>query len=370
MGNQQTGSTQFCSTGQLYSRRSDMQTSKLDLNSRIGYDTSTKQRSTFQHFYKTHQQIAPQQQGQEEIVEITYHGIDKLKNMSNQGSRKKAYQEAENYTVDSKVANCSNEYFKVFEGFSGNIQINENGRVQYTDITGTKHYEKYNRDKIGKIFPMGISYGGLTKTIWFKDNVSRDDCFNLMTTLPPPSYETVIANPTKFRIVEEGEPEGGDLQVFEGINDRNVIVHSENIVLYTDINEVKHCQYYNKNQIKKCFPSGICFGGLTKVIWLKTAMERDHCFMRMQCGEKQGLDAVIEEAKSQEFTGLYGGVVLHGDSQIEFTTLSGSRVKCSYEPSGIRESFPKGISYGGLPKSIWFRDAREREKCINAMRSM
>jgi len=53
-------------------------------------------------------------------------------------------------------------------------------------------------------------------------------------------------------------------------------------VVYTDIDGEKHRVNYSKYKIDKCFPHGICFGGIPRTIWLKDETERDLCFMLMQ----------------------------------------------------------------------------------------
>jgi len=262
---------------------------------------------------------------------------------------------------------------KVFEGIFGNVVIKKVGLILYTDITGKKHCEEYNRDEIEKIFPMGISSGGLTKTIWFNDFEARDNCFEAMSTLPPPSYKQVIANHSDYVEMEEEEEEEEDsnMKVFEGINGCHVFVHADNLVRYTDINGNKHFLHYNKHTIDKCFPNGIQHGGLNRTIWLKDEMERDLCFTLMQSNmEDDEVEEITEKSLKNKFNGLYGPVVLHKDSQIEFNSISGDHLKCFYNGSEIIESFPKGISYGRLPKTIWFRDVEDRDRCIEAMRKM
>jgi len=397
MGNESSVGTQFCSRGQLYSRRSQMASYKSDLETRVGY-TTTKPRFQVQRIQNTHQQMASQQQNQEEIVEIPITGPGKWKITKEvfeipEETQRAVKPKKKSFNVyvscldleedpiyqpkpdtEAEIVDHFKEDFTFFEGMFGNVIINKNGLILYTDITGRSHCEEYDRDEIGKIFPMGISYGGLTKSIWFKDAIARDDCFDMMTTLPPPSYEHVMANLQKFALLPEDEPEEEyeNIKVFKGINDTDVIVHSENVVLYTGIDETAYCLHYNKHNIRKCFPNGIRYGGLPRTIWLKDEMERDMCFMLMQWNmEKCDSDSeIIKESSEQKFTGLYGDVVLHSDSQIEFTSLSGQRVKCFYEPGEIDECFPQGISYGRLVKTIWFRDVEEREKCIGAMRKM
>jgi len=400
MGNQQSGGIEFCSKGQLYTDRSNMNSVKPDPEFRVGYNNSTKPTFQVQRIQKAHQQMASQQQNQEDAVEIPLSGpgkwklpisffdtedkvevgekskpsfnvyiscLDKEEELYSTNKTRKVKQE-----VEGEVLDFFKEDYSVLEGLFGNVIFNKEGLILYTDINGKQHCEEYDRENIQKIFPMGISFGGLTKSIWFEDGVARDEAFEMMISVPP-SYKAVMANPSKYAIIEADACEVVDddnMKVFEGINGTNVIVHSDNIVLYTDINKKKHCVTYNKHNIRKCFPKGICFGDLPKAIWFTDEMERDLCFMLMQWNMEDESNAIPEKSSSQRFVGLYGNVVLHADSQIEFTSLTGEHFKCFYEPSDISEIFPQGISYGRLPKTIWFRDVAERKKCIKAMREM
>jgi len=400
MGNQHSGGVEFCSKGQLYTDRGEMTRFKLDPEYRVGYNISTKPTFQVQRIQKAHQQMAPQQQNQEDVVEIPLSGPGKFKlpvsffetedRAEVAEKRKPSFnvyiscldKEEElcsaakipkvNQEVEGEMVDFYKDDYTVIEGLFGNVIINEKGLVLYTDIYGEQHCEEYERDEIGKIFPMGISFGGLTKSIWFEDAAARNEAFEAMLSVPP-SYKAVMANPAKYAIMEADACEVVDddnMKVFEGINNTNVIVHSDNIVLYTDINKKKHCITYNKHNIRKCFPNGICYGGLPKAIWFTDQMERDLCFMLMQWNMEDESNEMPEEPTAQSFTALYGNVILHTDSQIEFTSFAGDRLKSFYEPSDIREIFPQGISFGRLPKTIWFRDDGEREKCIEAMRKM
>jgi len=379
MGNQQSGGPQFCSRGQLYTDRGEMSSFKSDPESRVGYDISTRPKFQVQRIQNTHQQIVPQQQMQEEIVEIPLEaGISKFQksffDIYDDEPEVAGSSKAKdlNKDVDVEMMDYYKDYFTVFEGVFGNIVINKTGVVVYTDLTGKEHCDNYDRENIEKIFPMGISFGGLTKSIWFKDASARNEAFDMMIFMPP-SYNAVMANPTKFAVTEDDvrEPDDNDnMKIFEGINETNVIVHADNIVLYTDINKTKHCVSYDKHNIRKCFPNGICYGGLPKSIWFNDEMERDLCFMLMQWNMEDECDEKPKESSKQNFTGLYGAVVLHPDSQIEFTSLTGDHLKCFYEPSEILEIFPMGIAFGRLPKTLWFQEVGERDKCIEAMRKM
>merc|ERR550534_1406582 len=128
------------------------------------------------------------------------------------------------------------------------------------------------------------------------------------------------------------------------------MVHSDNIVRYIDLNMKWHCVAYCKHNISKCFPHGICNGGLPKAIWFNDEMERDLCFMLMRWNLNEDITATLRESPVQKFTGLNGGIFLHSDSQIEYTSLTGDIIKCFFEPSAIVETFPLGISYGSFLK--------------------
>jgi len=397
MGNQQSGSLQICSAEQLYTCRGAMDSYKSEINARVGYNISKhilkEPRFQMQRFQNP-QQLVTQQQRQEEVVEMTPITPKSFLETSKQEKvvekdpvRKKrstfnvyiscldqeeelGTQKNSEKTIEAEIVDHFKDDLTVFNGLFGNVIINKNGLVLYTDIKGVKHCEDYDQDKIGKIFPMGISYGGLSKSIWFQDVEVRNSCFELMANLKPSSMVTDNVNEFKEEQIEDGND---NLVVFEGINSRNVIVHADNIVLYTDIKGDKHCVHYNKYNIKKCFPNGIQSGGLKRTIWFNDEMERDLCFMLMQWNvSEEQVEEVAEKSSNREFefTGLFGSVLLNADCKIEYTTLQGDRVESFYEPSKITESFPKGISYGRLPKTIWFQDEQERKRCIDAMRNV
>jgi len=391
MGNQLSGGTQVCSGVQLYTNRNEMTGYKSYSETRIGYNVTTTPKFQVQRIQKTYQQILPQQQIQEKVVEKSLSVPGKMeilksffdKHTDEARELKKTKQgfnqsiscleqrqetilpahrnEVEILAPETNFADDYKDDIMFFKGLYGEVFIKKNGQVQYTDITGINHCEDFDREHIRKIFPMGISYGGLTKSIWFRDGTARDDAFDTMISLPP-SYSAVMKTPTKFAMSEDIDSElddSDDIKTFQGINDRKVIVHSESIVLYTDLDKNKHCVDFNKHHIRKCFPFGIHSGGLPRTIWFNNEMERDQCMVSMRWN-----------VQKQEFAGLYGSIILQTDSQIEFTSLSGDRVKYFYQPKDIRKIFPQGISYGGLQKTIWFRDVNEREKCIKAMRQM
>jgi len=282
------------------------------------------------------------------------------------------------------------ESMKVYEGLFGHVIVHVNGLVLYTDINGEKHCEDFDAESLRKTFPMGISFGSLSKSIWFEDPVERDNCFDEMTKKlnqdaelcgpqNPPTYEDVMTNPGYYEpqrqqeqmaleeCDEHEETDEDNIKVFEGINKRDVIVHADNLVLFTDINGFKHCVNYNPREIKKSFPNGISYGGLPKSIWFADAQERDLCYALMQWN----LDQYEEEQQEPDvYEGLYGRVTVHKDGQVEYTSLTGDRIKCFYEPSEIAEVFPMGISYGRLPKTIWFNDAQDASACLTKMRNI
>jgi len=390
MGNQQTGSLQFCSEGQLHTCRGAMTSCKSEFDARVDYlskHISKETRFQMQRFQTPHQQMPSQQQRQENVVEMTPLSPKSFLETQKQelvmqaepASKKPSFnvyiscldKDEEMFTQtkadgDSEIIDNFKDDLSVFMGVYGNVIINKQGLALYTDIRGRKHCEEYNKGEIRKIFPMGISSGGLAKTIWFKDDETCDNCFDVMTNLP--SDKAVDA--TEDEPVKEDD-NNDNMMVFEGVNSRNVIVHSENLVLYTDIKGNKHCISYNKHKITKCFPNGIQNGGLTKTIWFKDEMERDLCYMLMQWNlDEEDEEDITEKSSNHKFNGLCGSVFLNSDSQIEFTSLSGDIIKCFYEPSRIKETFPKGISYGRLPKTIWFQESQERDRCIEAMRNV
>jgi len=256
----------------------------------------------------------------------------------------------------------------VFEGIFGTISLTANGFVQYTDICGTDFLEKYESDQIQKTFPMGISYGGLSKSLWFKNGEERDECFDIMAKDLPHFYASVIANPENYNvpgwlIPQKKNEDSSNMKVFDGIQGNDVVVYQDNTVQYTDLDGVKHSVVYKRHTIKKCFPHGICFGGLDRAIWLSDETERDLCFMVMQVtGESKD-----EKDEEITFPALYGSVVLR-EEKVNFTSLVGERITAvRYDPKSIYRVFPLGITGGGLPHSIWFKDINDMENCFNAM---
>merc|ERR1719193_1621677 len=167
-----------------------------------------------QRIQKTNQQIASQQQRQEELVEMaplsprSVFETSKLEVvMEKEPARQKpstfnvyiscldqeeelVTQTSEKPEIETKMIDHFKDEFSVFNGLFGNVIINNDGLVLYTDIAGGKHCEDYDCDDIEKIFPMGISHGGLSKSIWFRNAEERDNCFNLMAKLKPSSCQT------------------------------------------------------------------------------------------------------------------------------------------------------------------------------------
>jgi len=274
-----------------------------------------------------------------------------------------------------------------YEGLFGNVIIHDNGLALYTDINGEKYCEDFEADGLIKTFPLGISDGGLTKSIWFNDVIERDECFDAMTKKlkekdAPPSYNEVVQNPEKYALSEqddvevdlnetESEEEGEEddhVKVFEGLGGMQVIVHEDNLVLFTDINGEKHCRAYDPRSLQKTFPSGISGGDLPKSIWFEEEQERDLCFALMQWNMAE-LDEYVppEEEGIKEYSGLYGAVFLHPDGIIEYTSLTGEMIRTYFEPDEVQGTFPMGISYGRLPKTVWFETQEDREKCLEDM---
>jgi len=294
-----------------------------------------------------------QQQKQEEFCDF----IEPVKHQKDKPKIQVVAQE-KNVTENNK---------RTFEGIFGDVVLNED-RVSYKDCSGEEFNEMFNPKLLKKTFPMGISYGGLTKSVWFKDIADRDACFETMTGYLPPSYAAVMSNPSLFSIPNDMpvSVEEDKHKVFDGICENNVIVRRNGSVSYTDINGEQHCVSFNRNKIQKCFPHGICFGGLTRTIWLKNEIERDLCYVFMQT---VGETDEIEEDEKETFTGLFGSVVLRSGHEVEYTSLAGDRVKAVwYDPGTIRTVFPMGITGGGLPSTIWFKDMEDLDDCMTAMK--
>jgi len=250
----------------------------------------------------------------------------------------------------------------VYEGIFSDISILSDGVVEYTDSGGNNFHEKYNLRTLQKTFPMGISFGELSMSLWFKNVEDRDECASTMTGNLPPSYTAVMDNPEYYK-VPELQDDKRSMKVFDGIRGNVVVLYSNNYVDYTDLDGAKHYVSYNKNKIRKCFPQGICFGGLDRTLWLSDENERDLCFTAMQLFQDESRNK--EEEKS--FPGLYGNVSLKGD-QLSFTSLVGERIKVPwYDTKSIFRVFPLGLSGGGLPHSIWFEKMEDLENCFTAM---
>lgn len=261
--------------------------------------------------------------------------------------------------VVPEVKNVPEALEKMFEGLFGDVKLMPDGFVQYTDILGMKYSEPFDPEGIRKSFPSGISLGGLTKSLWFKDGTERDSCFAGMNKVVITSLES--AEPVK----PEGEEEGDKPNVFDGIQGSKVFVYPNNRVEYTDIHGQKHNVSYRMSKIQKCFPNGICFGGLPTTIWLNQAQERDQCFLFMK---NQQEEETQQEEEERLFTGLYGSVSVKTDYEIEFTSLMGDRVLCSYDPRRIRRVFPMGITSVSIPTTVWFEEMENCESCYRAMK--
>jgi len=366
MGNLQSrDELQFCSTGSHSLANSFMN----DKDFRVDYTTSIKSHAKVVRFQKQKQTRVGHQhpvldsdrwQQKQEPIDIP---------SKNAGSSKSPeidfVVQLEPNTSDNGKGNSK---AFVFEGIFSDINVFSDGLVEYTDSIGNDFREEYNSKKIQKTFPMGISFGGLSKSLWFKSGEERDVCFNTMIGNLPTSYDAMMDNKEHYKVPEwliqsKAEDDKHSIKVFDGIEGNEVVVYKDNHVEYKDLDGVKHSVSYNKIWIRKCFPQGICFGGLDRTLWLVDEIERDLCFTAMQCIGEENHDK--EEEKI--FPGLYGNVVLKGD-QVSFTSLIGKRMKAScFDAKSIFRVFPMGISGGGLPHSIWFEKMEDLEDCFKAM---
>jgi len=375
MGNQQirNGGPQFCSPSLRYGGPKFCSPSsnplpkkvRVEKSFRVDYN-SVKNQNTEPTKRVVHQQRMPeagkQQQMQEEPKEMLVEVAGMLKKPKIDVQIQVEPNVLER--VDAKEINKTS----VFEGIYGNISLTSNGFVQYKDMAGTEFFDKYESDKIQKTFPTGISFGGLTKSLWFKNGVERDECFDVMVGNPSHFSISVMANPENYNvpscpIPREEKKNSSNMKVFEGIHGKKVVICQGNSVQYTDLDGVKHSDVYNMHTIRKCYPHGICFGDLDRTVWLTDERERDLCFIFMQASNG------FEEEKNQEMTfpGLYGSVVVRED-KINFTSLIGNRITgACYNPRAIHRIFPMGIGGGGLPHSIWFKEFDDMENCFNAM---
>jgi len=200
-----------------------------------------------------------------------------------------------------------------------------------------------------------------------KTEQERDACFAIMNGNLSSSLSTQLAPSETSSFPDETVClkkyiDGNNNKIFNGISGK-IFVRDDNQIVYSDYDGKKHCATYSKNNIEKCFPYGICFGGLIKTIWLTDEMERDMCFNQMLRIEKVGLD----KEKKKTFKGLYGSVVIAADHEIIFTSLIGERITCLWDDE-IRLVFPLGISGGGLARTIWFKEVDAMEDCFSAMK--
>lgn len=365
MGNHQSrDGLQFCSTtpNPLATRF------MVDKDFRVDYMTTktrntevmrlTKQQQVRVFHQQRRRDSGSKQQKQDESVDISPKGPGMLKIPNLE------------YHVEPEEVNVKEVgKVSVFEGLFGNVSVLSSEFVDYTDSVGNVYHEKYDSEKVQKTFPMGISFGGLSKSLWFKAVEERDACFYTMTGILPPSYAAVMANPEDYQVPEwviqsKTDDDSCNIKVFDGILGNDVVVYKDKHVDYTDLDGVKHSLSYNPLKIQKCFPHGICFGGLDRTIWLTDEIERDLCFMLMQfIGEVKH-----EKDEGKTFPGLYGSVSLK-ENQVRFTSLIGERITAEwYDAKSIRRVFPMGISGGGLPHSIWFKEMENMEDCFKAMK--
>lgn len=340
MGNQQTLGLQLCTT-----ENDDFLTERflVDKDFRIEYRNTEKlprkQSASVQHQQRV-PDVACQQQEPEETVKVQ---LPKAKTQ---------------IVLEAKDVPAFEE--KIFEGLFGDVTIHPDRSVKYVDSTGKERCQKFNSEQIRKTFPLGISLGGLTKSLWFKDAWGRDICFEYMSA----SF-VVAASETDVVSEREEAEENRNYNVFKGIKGNQVFVYPDNHVVYTDIDGETHNVSFKMSKIKKCFPNGICFGGLPRTIWLKEDRERDRCFFYMKKQEKQN---EVEEEKERIFTGLYGDVMLKSDYEVEFSSLMGDRITCTYDPRKIRMVFPMGITSKDFPTTIWFEETEDCETCFRAMK--
>jgi len=345
MGNNQVLGLQACS-----SDNSDLaERFMVDKDFRIDY-CKTKNNMDFkprQHRgYSQCQQILIPDTNQEQEPE-------ELLTMPKQKVGMQVFVEAENVQVKNKT---------VFDGLYGSVKLLEDGFVQYQDSHGLTYGEAFDPKKVKKSFPSGISMGGLTKSIWFKDVADRDDCFVGMSR----AANLKVVEPARTNF--EGEKDNANYEVFKGIMGNEVVLYPVNRVEYTDIHGQRHSVSYKNAWIKKCFPSGICFGGLPSTMWLKDERQRDKCFNCMKNQEQHDEDLNVKEEEEKSFTGLYGDVHLKADYEVEFTSLTGELVTSSYDPRKIRKVFPMGITSIAIPSTIWFSEMEDCESCFQEMK--
>jgi len=442
MGNTESTGLKMCSGNSLYTYTGDRTSLKEQMNmQRVGYQPKLKtkpqvkvipapqyrkqvsqqqmgqrQRQQRQDVYKLQNrpleiQVIPepaQQAQQEALKDPTFNVyVDCIKDKLAENLPLPPLEgtETEDLATDMKERNM-----ECFDGLFGNVIVHSNGLILYTDINGEKFCEEFDAGSAAKCFPLGITGGDLSKSIWFNDIIERDSCFDAMTARlkdisDPPSYDEVVKQPRKFTLLDdsetvmatcsspvagfaasslsyslvdatesETEEESDDpddhIKVFEGLGGMQVIVHEDNLVLFTDINGNKHCQNYNPHSLNKVFPSGISGGGLPKSIWFDDGQERDLCYALMQWNMDEVDEAMEVEPEPQEFEGLYGSVTLKHNGEIEYTSLTGEEVVTSFDPETLSPTFPMGISYGGLPKTIWFDSPDDRQAALKAMREM
>jgi len=438
MGNTESAPLKMCSGNSLYTYTGNRNSLKEQMNmqSRVGYQQKAqpklksipapqyrqqqvsqqqmgqRQRQQQQDFYKAQpleiQVIEPKQQAQQEAPNPTFNVyVDCIKDQLAEDLPLPPLEETE---TEDLAKDMKDRNMECFDGLFGNVIVHDNGLVLYTDINGKKFCEEFDAGSVSKCFPLGITGGDLSKSVWFNNIIERDSCFDAMTAQlkdisDPPSYDEVLKEPCKFTPPEDSEtvlatcssPVSGyaasslsyrlvdalddtesecesefdpddHIKVFEGLGGMQVIVHEDNLVLFTDINGKKHCQNYNPHSLNKVFPSGISGGGLPKSIWFDDGQERDLCYALMQWNMDEVDESMEVEPEPQEFVGLYGQVTLKHNGEIEYTSLTGESVVSTFDPETLSPTFPMGISYGGLPKTIWFENPEDRQDALKAMR--
>lgn len=237
-----------------------------------------------------------------------------------------------------RLFDAISQTFQVFQGIRDTVIVDQFYGVSYTDINGVR-YENvtFEKERLRKTFPLGISYGDLPRSIFFADEEERDLTFALMAGR--------MENPTVIK-------PSAILESFNGLKFR-VDVHVDEKISYTDITGTRQANVqYDASRIRKTFPQGISYGDLPKSVFFKDEKTRDKCF-----------DLMI----SKVFSGLHGPVAVN-NGKVSYTAISGDRLSgLKFDREKIRKTFPNGISYGNLPKSIFFETEAERDNCIKMM---
>jgi len=232
---------------------------------------------------------------------------------------------------------------EAFIGLHGSVLLHEGNLVSFTSLDGHRHKEvAFKAHEIKKTFPLGISYGGLKKSIWFEAGEERDRFFHAVQQT---------------------------FQVYQGIRDE-VIVNMYYGVSYTDINGVRYEGVkYEPEGLRKTFPMGISYGDLPRSIFFADEQERDLTFLLMS-GRLENPTKVPAVPIVRSFDGLKHTVSVHTDGTISYVDISGMKqTAVTFDASRIKKTFPSGISYGDLPKSVFFKEEKTRDLCFDLMRA-